>query len=78
MDELSYKHTPDDGLIEIMVNGEIITTWVCDGVDPEIEFDEFKSIYNLGKESAVMEFLNAQIEALETLDTELRSKSETK
>ena len=66
MDELSYKHIPDDGLIEIMLNGKLMKTWVCDGVDPKAEFAEFETIYNLGKSSAVMEFVNTQIGAFET------------
>lgn len=50
MSELSYKHDPDNGCIELMVNEKIITTWVCDGGDPEVEFADFKKIYHAGQE----------------------------
>lgn len=66
MSELSYKHDPDNGLIELMVNKEIIATWVCDGGDPEVEFTDFKKIYHAGQASAVMTFVNTQIGAFES------------
>ena len=66
MSELSYNHDPDNGCIELMVNKEIIATWVCDGGDPEVEFADFKKIYHSGQASAVMNFVNTQVGAFES------------
>lgn len=43
----TYKSEPDSGVIELYVDGELITTWSVDD-DPEICFDEFKNIFMEG------------------------------
>lgn len=66
MSELSYKHDAENSCIEIMLDGKEVVTWVCDGGDPEVEFSDFKKIYEAGKASAVMDFVNTQVGAFES------------
>lgn len=55
--KLTYKTNPDVGLISFFVNGEYITEWSYDD-DPEVAFNEFKMIFNLGQRDALTAFAN--------------------
>ena len=50
--KLSWKATPDDGLIEFSVNGEELTVW-CYEDEPELAFSEFVKIWEKAQKSAV-------------------------
>ena len=50
--KLTWKATPDDGLIEMFVNGETVTEWVYED-DPEFSFNSFMRIWKKAQKYAV-------------------------
>ncbi|MBB1320568.1 hypothetical protein [Shewanella sp. SR43-8] len=48
--KLTWVATPDDGLLEIYVNGKNITTWGYED-DPEAFFSDFMAIWNKAQAS---------------------------
>jgi len=46
--KFTYQADPDCGLIEFFVDGELITTWIYEDL-PDQSLEEFKMIFNLGR-----------------------------
>lgn len=46
--KFTYRANDNDGTIELFVDDELITTWSYDD-EPGVVLDEFKKIFNLGR-----------------------------
>ncbi len=55
MPKLTYKDDHDSGLIEMFVDGKLLTTWSYED-EAELAFIEFTKIFEKGQEEAIAHF----------------------